>query len=149
MQSEFRAGEGKKLSAAFIEFTSQAAAQVAFQTLQHHKPLHMAPRYIGVTPGEVVWNNLRLFWWERLVKFAITTSFIVALVIFWSLPVAVVGVISNVTYLTEKLTWLRWINDIPDVILGVITGLLPVVALAVLMALLPIIMRRKFLIINY
>lgn len=144
LQAESRGGEGKKLSSAFIEFTSQSAAQVAFQTLQHHKPLHMAPRYIGVTPDEVVWTNLRLFWWERLVKFATTTAFIVALVIFWSVPVAFVGVISNITYLTEKLPWLGFINDIPTVILGVVTGLLPVVLLAVLMALLPIVMRRKF-----
>lgn len=103
----------------------------------------MAPRYIGITPEEVVWSNMRLFWWERLIKFGTTTAAIVALVIFWSVPVAVVGAISNINYLTEKLPWLDFINDIPEEILGVITGLLPAVMLAVLMSLVPIILRGK------
>lgn len=132
-----------RLSSVFIEFNSQSTAQVAYQTLMHNKPLHMAPRYIGVTPDEVVWSNMRLFWWERLTKFATTTAFIVALVIFWSIPVAVVGAISNIQFLTNKVKFLSFINDIPEVILGVVTGLLPAVMLAVLMALLPIVLRCK------
>jgi len=101
----------------------------------------MAPRYIGITPDEIIWSNLKLQWWERLVKVATTTAAVSALVIFWSIPVAVVGAISNINYLTEKVHFLSFINDIPPVVLGVITGLLPVVLLAVLMALLPIVLR--------
>jgi len=101
----------------------------------------MAPRYIGITPDEIIWSNLKLQWWERLVKVATTTAAVSALVIFWSIPVAVVGAISNINYLTSKVPFLKFINDIPPVVLGVITGLLPVVMLAVLMALLPIVLR--------
>lgn len=80
-------------------------------------------------------------WLERLIKFASTTAFIVALVIFWSIPVAFTALISQINYLTEKLPFLSFINKIPEVILGLITGLLPAIMLAVLMALLPIILR--------
>ncbi|KAI5812975.1 hypothetical protein BZA77DRAFT_132348 [Pyronema omphalodes] len=141
LQAAARTGEGKKLNSAFIEFTTQSAAQVALQTLAHQKPLHMAPRYIGLTPEEIVWSNMKLQWWERLVKTAITTAFVVVLVIFWSIPVGIVGVISQVNFLVEKVPFLKFINDVPEAILGLITGLLPVVALAILMALLPIILR--------
>jgi hypothetical protein len=141
LQCIHRSGEAKKQSSAFIEFESQSAAQTAFQCLAHNKPLHMAPRYIGITPEEIIWNNMRLMWWERLTKSATTTSFVVALVIFWSIPVAVVGLISNITYLTEKVPFLGFINDIPEVILGIVTSVLPTVALAILMALLPIVLR--------
>jgi hypothetical protein len=141
LQETFRAGEAKKLSSVFVEFNTQSAAQVALQTLAHQRPLHMAPRYIGLTPEEIVWSNMKLQWWERLVKFAITTAFVVALVIFWSIPVAVVGAISQINYLTEKVPFLSFINDIPEVVLGIITNVLPTVMLAVLMALLPIILR--------
>jgi hypothetical protein len=55
--------------------------------------------------------------------------------------VAFVGLISNINYLADRFTWLEWILDIPQVILGVITGLLPAVMLAVLMALVPIVCR--------
>lgn len=57
--------------------------------------------------------------------------------------VAFVGVVSQINYLTEQFSWLEWINKIPDVILGVVTGLLPVIMLAVLMALVPIVCRCK------
>jgi hypothetical protein len=134
-------GEGKKFSSVFIEFNTQSAAQIALQTLAHNKPLHMAPRYVGITPGEIIWSNMRLLWWERLVKLATTTAFVVALVIFWSIPVAVVASISQINYLVQKVPFLKFIDDIPEVILGVVTGLLPAVLLAVLMALLPIILR--------
>lgn len=141
IQDTHTSGEAKKLSSVFVEFASQSAAQVALQTLAHHKPLHMSPRYIGLTPEEIIWSNMKLLWWERLVKSAATTSFVVALVIFWSIPVAIVGAISQINYLTTKVPFLSFINDIPQAVLGLITGLLPVVMLAVLMALLPIILR--------
>ncbi|KAG0634556.1 hypothetical protein HOY80DRAFT_1059758 [Tuber brumale] len=141
LQAIQKNGGGTKLNSAFIEFTSQSAAQVALQVLAHNQPLHMAPRYIGVTPSEIIWSNLKLQWWERLVKIATTTAAVSALVIFWSIPVAVVGAISNINYLTSKVPFLGFINDIPPVVLGVITGLLPAVMLAVLMALLPVVLR--------
>jgi len=142
LQARQRTDQVKQLNSAFVEFTTQQAAQIAFQCLASNLPLHMAPRYIGITPDEIVWPSLRLKWWERLVKITIVTAFIAALVIFWSIPVAVVGSISNINYLTCQLPWLSFINSIPKAILGVITGLLPVVALAILMALLPIILRK-------
>ena len=40
-------------------------------------------------------------------------------------------------------TFLSWLTKVPNVIMGVITGLLPSVMLAILMSLVPIVMRRK------
>ncbi|KAI9852133.1 MAG: hypothetical protein M1838_001757 [Thelocarpon superellum] len=141
LQAVHRAGQGKLLPSVFVEFTTQSEAQAAFQSLTHHQPLHMSPRFIGVNPAEVIWSNLRIQWWERVLRQIGSVSFISALIIFWAIPVAVVGAISNINFLVEKVSFLKFINDIPPVILGVVTNLLPVVALAVLMALLPIILR--------
>lgn len=101
----------------------------------------MAPRFIGLNPGDVIWSNLRIQWWERIIRNAATIGFVVALVVFWAIPVAFVGSISNINSLIDTLPWLGFINKCPKVILGVITGLLPAVLMAVLMALLPIILR--------
>merc|ERR1711964_300348 len=127
----------KKTQAAFVEFSSQAAAQDALQFAQQSKT-KFSPRYIGVQPGEVIWKNLAMNKFSRKIKMAIATTAIVLLTIFWAIPVAVVGAISNINYLTEQVPFLSFINDIPSVILGVVTGLLPVILLAVLMALVPI-----------
>ena len=143
MQAKQRAGDCKKINSVFVEFETLQEAQSAYQSLTHHQVLHMAPRFTGITPGEVIWKNLRIKWWERVLRVVATTSFVVALIVFWSIPVAIVGAISNINYLIKILPFLAFIEKVPQVILGVITGLLPSVLLSVLMSLLPIILRRK------
>ncbi|KAE8383788.1 hypothetical protein BDV26DRAFT_287206 [Aspergillus bertholletiae] len=141
LQQKYKDGEMKTLSAVFVEFETQSAAQIALQTLSHHQPLHMTPRFIGISPKEVVWSALNLSWWQRIVrKFAVRGG-IAALVIFWSIPSALVGTISNITYLSNMIPFLHWIELLPEVIKGVIAGLLPSAALVMLMSLVPIICR--------
>lgn len=140
-QAKHRAGNAKFVSSVFIEFYTQSEAQAAFQTTAHHLPLHMSPRFIGVNPDEVIWKNLRISWWERIIRNAATITFVILLVIFWAIPVAVVGSISNISALTDKVHFLSFITKIPSVILGLVQGLLPSILLSVLMALLPIILR--------
>lgn len=129
------------LNSVFVSFHTQEQAETALQTLAHHQGLHMAPRNIGVHPNDIFWLNLRLFWWERLVRSTGAVAAITALIIFWSIPVAFVGSISNIEALTEKLHFLRFLNHLPPWISGVVSGLLPTILLAVLMALLPIFLR--------
>lgn len=140
-QAEYRAGTYKKIPAVFIEFKTQAEAESAYQVLTHHQSLQMSPRYIGITPKDVVWKSLAVPWWQKVVRRYAVLAFITALIIFWAIPVAVVGVISNVSYLEDTFSWLAWLKQIPQVIMGVVTGLLPSVALSILMSLVPVIMR--------
>ncbi|KAK9464342.1 hypothetical protein V1512DRAFT_268577 [Lipomyces arxii] len=135
------ADSAKQLNSVFIEFITPEAAFDAYQLLAHHLPLHMAPRYIGIRPDDIIWSNLRLFWWERLIRVYATTAFICVLVIFWAIPVAAVGAISNITYLTDKVHFLRFILNMPHALFGLVTALLPTILLAILMAMLPIILR--------
>ena len=145
LQQVQRSGEGKYVNSVFVEFVTQSAAQSAYQSLTHHTPLHMTPRFIGIHPDEVIWKNLRIKWWERIVRIIATYSFVTALIIFWAIPVAVVASISNIDALTKLVPFLKFIDSVPSSIRGIITGLLPVVLLAVLMALLPIILRCKLI----
>ncbi|QIW99674.1 hypothetical protein AMS68_005192 [Peltaster fructicola] len=136
-QNAHRAADVKLSNSVFIEFTTLTEAQAAFQALTHHQALQMAPRYTGMIPDEIIWSNLGIRWWERVIRQIVTLSIIVALIIFWSIPVAFVGAISNVQNLTCIIPAFGFINSIPSVVLGVVTGLLPSVLLAVLMSLLP------------
>ena len=140
LQATHKAGDAKYVGSVFVEYYTQSDAQAAFQTVAHHQPLQMSPRYIGINPDEVIWSNLRIKWYERIVRNIATISFVALLVIFWAIPVGVVGIISNINYL-EQISFLTWLKKIPPVIMGVVTGLLPSVMLAILMALLPIILR--------
>ena len=141
-QLEYRKGNTTKIGGVFIEFAHQSDAQAAFQSLSHHQALHMSPRYIGVNPREVVWKSLKISWWQRVVRRLAVLGFITALVVFWAIPVAGVGLISNVAYL-ESYSWLHWLTKVPEKLMGVIQDLLPAVLLSILMSLVPVIMRRK------
>ncbi|KAL4882249.1 hypothetical protein BJY04DRAFT_50877 [Aspergillus karnatakaensis] len=141
LQKKHLNGDAKLLTAIFIEFNTQSDAQVALQTLSHHQPLHMTPRFTGISPDEVVWSALNLSWWQRIVRRFLVQGGIATMIIFWSIPSALVGAISNITYLTTQIPFLGFIDDLPEVIKGVIAGLLPAAALVLLMSLVPIICR--------
>jgi hypothetical protein len=141
LQAAQKKRDAKLLGSAFVEFASVHEAQAAYQSLTHHHILHMQPRFTGMTPTEILWGNLNIKWWERVIRQILVITFVVVLVIFWAVPVAFVGSISKVDKLIELLPFLSFINNLPKVLFGLITGLLPVILLAVLMALLPIILR--------
>ena len=141
LQATYRAGEAKFICSVFIEFYTQTEAQAAYQSLSHHQALHMAPRFIGVNPEDVIWKNLKINWISRVIRYILTIAFVALLVIFWSIPVGFVGILSNIKSLEEKAPFLKFLDKIPTVIMGVVQGLLPAVLLGVLMALLPTILR--------
>jgi hypothetical protein len=141
LRRKHRGGDGEPLNAAFVEFDSQASAQVAFQTLTHHQPLHMSPRYIGLQPDEIIWSALRVRWWEHIMRRFFVMGVITAAIIFWSIPAVLVGMISNIKSLSKNIFFLSWIMDLPGPILGVIQGLLPALALSWLMAAVPWMLR--------
>jgi hypothetical protein len=143
-QVSYLKGETEKVGGVFIEFAHQSDAQAAFQTLSHHQALHMSPRYIGINPKEINWKAQKISWWQLRVRTVAVTGFITALIVFWAIPVAFVGLVSNVSYLV-KFSWLSWLNKIPTVVMGVVSGLLPSVMLSILMSLVPVIMRSKSL----
>jgi len=136
----------KEQPSAFITFKTLAAAHRAAQIKLPEKkyiPFKLE-RTLAPNPAEIIWSNMGISFPERIGRFAATTAFVTVMIIFWAIPVAFVGSISNINYLTNKLPWLDWILKIPPVVLGAITGLLPSILLAVLMALLPIILRCMF-----
>ena len=143
LRRQQKKGQATPIPAVFIEFDSQANAGRAYQTLAHHRANHMFPDIVGLRPQEIVWPSLRMAWWERIIRKFMIQAFVALMVIFWSIPAAIVGIISNVKMLTTKVVFLHWIDDLPSVIVGLISGLLPAVALSLLMSIVPFVMRCK------
>jgi len=129
------------LNSAFITFNQQIAAHLAVNALTHHESYCMADRYLEVSPPDVIWGNLSLNPYEKRIRMAISYAATAALIIFWSIPVAFVGIISNIEGLCHRESWLAWLCTIPSPVIGIIQGILPPVLLAVLMMLLPIVLR--------
>ncbi|KAI5805211.1 DUF221 domain protein [Geopyxis carbonaria] len=129
------------MNSAFIQFNQQVAAHMACQAVSHHVPQHMSPRHIEVSPNDVVWGNMRMQWWERYIRSVAITAATGGLIIGWAFPVAFVGLISQINYLTDTIKWLGWIDSLPESVIGVISGVLPPLFLGILMAVLPMILR--------
>lgn len=107
-------GDYTKVGSVFVEFHTQADAQAAYQVITHHHALHMSPKAIGVKPQDVIWKNLSIPWWQLIVRRYAVYAIIAALIIFWAIPVGIVGIISQVSTL-QKLPGLTWISKIPEV----------------------------------
>ena len=137
-------GKPKHPRAIFVEFSTQAAAQRAYQQLSYHEPMHLEPRYIGVLPKEVIWKNLRLSAANRISRGYVATAFIVATILLWSIPIGIVGTVSNINYLTGRFHFLRFINNLPNAVLGLLTGLLPPYLVSELVSYVPKIFRCEF-----
>ncbi|KIJ61898.1 hypothetical protein HYDPIDRAFT_176850 [Hydnomerulius pinastri MD-312] len=129
------------LNSAFVTFNQQISAHMAYRTLAHHEPYRMADRYLEVAPEDVLWGNLGMNPYEKRIRMAISYAATAGLIILWAFPVAFVGIISNIQGLCARASWLAWLCKIPQVVIGIIQGILPPVLLAVLMMLLPIVLR--------
>ncbi|KAI8943236.1 hypothetical protein NX059_001258 [Plenodomus lindquistii] len=129
------------MNSAFIQFNHQVAAHMACQSVSYHIPRQMAPRTVEVNPAYVLWDNLTMKWWERYLRMFAVIVLIVALVIFWGIPVSFTGALSQVQTLTDQFHWLRWIEDLPEWAISFIQGVLPPAFLAILFAVLPLLLR--------
>jgi len=145
LRRDLKSGLGAPICSVFVEFDSQASAQAGYQILVHHQPLHMSPGYIGIRPNEVIWSTLRMQWWERIMRRFLFMGVITAAIIFWSIPSAFVGLVSNINFLSHNVPFLKWIVEMPKALLGVIEGLFPALALSLLMAAVPGMLRGTFL----
>ncbi|PGH19019.1 hypothetical protein AJ79_00053 [Helicocarpus griseus UAMH5409] len=129
------------MNSAFVQFNHQVAAHMACQSVSHHIPKQMAPRLVEISPDDVIWDNMSIKWWERYLRTFGVLIIVSAMVIGWAFPVAFTGLLSQLTYLEGKFSWLRWLAKLPDWLISAIQGILPPLFLAILMAILPLILR--------
>ncbi|AAW47229.1 conserved hypothetical protein [Cryptococcus deneoformans JEC21] len=127
---------------AFIRFSSQfeahAFAKLASKTDKSNMHIRGG---IEVVPEDIEWSNISMSPWERHARTIVSWCLTVGLIIVWAIPVAFVGMISNVDTLCANASWLAWICELPPAALGIIKGVLPPALLAVLFMLLPVVLR--------
>jgi hypothetical protein len=130
-------------AAVFVEFRTQAAAQRAYQQIASADILSLTPRYVGTMPTEVIWTNLNITPARRISQNGVAIGLVVATIIFWSIPVSIVGAISNIEYLAE-FKWLAFLNNLPPSIMSLLSGLLPPLLLSALARYVPNIFRCEW-----
>ncbi|MCJ1474104.1 hypothetical protein MMC13_002762 [Lambiella insularis] len=129
------------MNSAFIQFNHQIAAHMACQSVTHHLPKQMAPRLVEISPDDVIWDNMSITWWESYIRTVIVLTLIAGLIIGWAIPVSFTGSLSQISTLSTTVSWLNWLQRVPQVVLSIIQGILPQALLALLLLVLPIILR--------
>jgi hypothetical protein len=128
-------------AAVFVEFRTQAAAQQACQQLASSDILSLTPRYTGIRPNEVNWANLNLPPTRRISQDGIALALVIATIIFWTIPIGIVGAISNIEYLAENFEMLSFLNKLPPSLMSLLSGLIPPLLLSALARYVPNIFR--------
>ncbi|KAH7143429.1 hypothetical protein EDB81DRAFT_689924 [Dactylonectria macrodidyma] len=139
-RSQIRQTRTSILPAAFVEFDTQQNAHIAHQRLVHHRPMQMG-RHLGIRPNEILWQSLRMSWRERLLRRSFVYGLIVAAIILWSFPTAIISVASNLELMSRELTFLRWIDHLPKNLLQLLQGFVPALALTLWIAVVPGMLR--------
>ncbi|WPH03077.1 Hypothetical protein R9X50_00595100 [Acrodontium crateriforme] len=126
IETQRRASESNlpETTGVFVAFTSQASAHRAFEGI-NFQPGPLKGTYLGPRPKELLWKNIALSASVRASKASLALAFVVAFTIFFSVPIGLIGSISNIQYLADNISWLSWLTELPGPILGVLTGLLP------------------------
>jgi hypothetical protein len=144
LQKRHVQGYEKLLPAVFVEFETQRAAQLAYSDPFWKQPGRMEAACIGLaSPQEIIWANLALGKPERWTRTIIANSIVILLILFWSIPVGLVGSLADVDNLAKNFPPLGFVNKLPSSTKGAISGLLPAVLVSALLALVPIICRCK------
>ncbi|KAI0449210.1 DUF221-domain-containing protein [Xylaria acuta] len=131
-------------AAVFVEFKTQAEAQRASQQVASSNPLALMPRYTGVKPNEIIWDNLAIPPVRRVSQEGIANTIVILSIVFWSIPSGLVGTLSNISYLAENFEWLSFLNELPDPVIGLLSGLLPPLLTSLLSKDVPILFRKLF-----
>ncbi|KAF2109313.1 hypothetical protein BDV96DRAFT_503194 [Lophiotrema nucula] len=143
-RKNYEASDDQGAAAVFVEYRSLSAAQKAYQQLASSGILSLNPRYANVLPSEIIWSNLCLPPARRMSQEAVAHAIVVATIIFWSIPVALVASISNISYLANRYDWLSFLRNLPDPVIGLLSGLLPPLATSLLSKYIPNIFRYIF-----
>ncbi|KAI1653440.1 DUF221-domain-containing protein [Daldinia decipiens] len=137
-------GETNGSAAVFVEFKTCAEAQRACQQVASSNLLALGPRYTSISPQEVIWNNLTIPPARRISQEGTALAMVIALIGFWSIPSSIIGLISNIGYLADNVEWLNFLKDLPEPVVGLLSGLIPPLATSWLSKLVPSIFRYIF-----
>ncbi|KAF2008347.1 DUF221-domain-containing protein [Aaosphaeria arxii CBS 175.79] len=121
------------VNSAFVTFENPIAAHMFCQTVIHTRWGYVTPKSLPISDDDIVWGNICINWLERSIRTAISNTVILVFTAICIVPVSLIGLLSQIIYLTRVVTWLEWISNLPEWTIGVIQGVLPALLLTTLL----------------
>lgn len=102
----------------------------------------MGNKILGVHPEDIIWENITKTNKAMIyLRVAISNFLSVIVIIGWVLPVAFIGLISQIPYLAKLIPLFSWVNNFPSLLSGLVSSILPIVTLVFLTEIVPFIFR--------
>ncbi|KAF5389147.1 hypothetical protein D9757_004969 [Collybiopsis confluens] len=121
--------DGKFLGSVFILCNLQIGAHILAQCVYRN------------SPNDIVWHNLDDDALKTRSKVTLSWLITIGMIMLYSVPVAAVGTLSNLSGLCKSVQWLEWVCQLPKSVQGIIQGFLPPVLLAALFAVVPYVLK--------
>ena len=112
----------KKQNSAFIQFDRQMAAHMACSLVSHNLAGRMSPRFLEVSPHEVIWPNMNVTSLARLIRTFVALVLFAAMLLLWGIPTTILASISQLEALRSSVSWLEWLRPWPSWIISLISG---------------------------
>lgn len=129
------------INSCFIQFNNQLAAHLACQAVIFEDPQLAGLSAIEIDPRDINWNNLDISWQKCLLRHVLSTALNIILIVGWTFPVAVIGIVSQLDYLPDLMPGFHWIDHIPPRIRLIISSILPAIAMSAMMGVAPMLFR--------
>ncbi|KAL7940260.1 hypothetical protein V8C42DRAFT_338078 [Trichoderma barbatum] len=131
------------LNSAYIQFNRQIGAHMACQTVVYHTPRQMIPTLCEVLPGDIIWGNMALSWWQELARTAAVILILTVMIVLWAIPVAWSAALGQLSNLIEGQGWLSFLrrSAVAEYVAKALAGILPAVVLELLLFAVPLILK--------
>jgi hypothetical protein len=132
--------EFPEVNSAFVRFNKDLSAPSITLAIKAQAPPSWTLKQ-GTTAGDIIWSNVSISWWQKIIQTAFVYSLAAALTLGFALPVAITGSLSQIGYLTYVVPWLRRLESLPSWALATIQGVLPLAILPLITAMVPSVLR--------
>lgn len=132
----------KKFNKVFIQFEDVFHPHLFNQIQISNKLNELDSTLIFINPKDLIWENLSVQSNAlTFIRVLMGNTVSVLIILGWVIPVAFIGLISQLPYLTVLIPFLSWLNHLPDYITDVISNFLTVILLVCLSESVPYIFR--------
>lgn len=128
------------VNSAFVYFNKMLSTPLATLALKARVPPTWTLKQ-GTTANDIIWRNVSISWWQQCIRTAIVYFFVALLTLGFAFPVTIIGSLSQIEYLVNVVSWLRWMDSLPSWLMAVIQGVLPPAMLALITTAVPVAFR--------
>lgn len=101
----------------FLQFQNQITSQLTCQLIVYHFFFRMIVHRLKIAPKNIIWPNLCFRWWNHYVRSILFIFSIFVLIFDWAFPIILTNLLSQITYLTIIMSWLKHLNRLSATLL--------------------------------